>query len=106
MVIAHGATAPTNIRALLEDMPPIPAIQARRQSDVELVSLTDADACIRSAGRVAGSLVIWDDGSIPDLSALANLKTVAGNLVVYGADGRSGLRSLAGLEKLEVGGLL
>lgn len=43
---------------------------------VELMDLTDPAACIRSLNTVRGALVIYDDGSIPDLSALARLRTV------------------------------
>jgi len=76
--------------------------QIRSASEVEVISLNDPAACIRSASRIAGALVVWDDGSLKDLSALANLKRVDGPVVVFGVDGASGLQSLAGLENLEV----
>ena len=46
-------------------------------------------------------LVIYDDGTIPDLSALAKLRSVQGPLVIYGNDNAS-LTNLAGLENLQV----
>jgi hypothetical protein len=78
--------------------------QVTSAKQVELASLIDAASCIRTAPRVTGALVIWDDGTIPDLSALGNLKTVSGPLVLFGVNGNSSIASLAGLEKLEVSG--
>lgn len=62
--------------------------------------------------RVAGDLMIWDDGSIgPDLTALSKLQSVGGNLIIFGVSpvaaantggGSSALRSLAGLDNLKV----
>jgi hypothetical protein len=45
--------------------------------------------------------VIFDDGSIPDLSALANIKTVNGPLIVWGT-GSAALSDLTGLEGITV----
>ncbi|KIY96320.1 hypothetical protein MNEG_11641 [Monoraphidium neglectum] len=105
LVIAYGATPPTNIRPLLDQSPPLPKLDVTSAKQVELASLIDAASCIRTAPRVTGALVIWDDGTIPDLSALGNLKTVSGPLVLFGVNGNSSIASLAGLEKLEsVGG--
>lgn len=54
------------------------------------------------AHLVCALQVIYDDGSITDLSALANVKSVNGPLVVYGnADAK--LTTLAGLEGIKVG---
>jgi hypothetical protein len=47
--------------------------------------------------------VIYDDGNIPDLSALANIKTVNGPLIIYGNYNAS-LKNLAGLEGIRVSG--
>ena len=76
----------------------------RSASEVELVNLTDPSSCIRATPRVRGALVIWDDGSVPDLSALRGLKAVDGYFVVFGAGGRSVLASLEPLGALEVRG--
>lgn len=45
--------------------------------------------------------VIYDDGNIQDLSALAKLKSVEGPLIIYGNDNAS-LTSLAGLQGIAV----
>lgn len=45
--------------------------------------------------------VIYDDGNIPDLSALANIRSVSGPLIVYGNYNAS-LKNLAGLEGIKV----
>jgi len=45
--------------------------------------------------------VIFDDGNIPDLSALANIRSVQGPLIIYGTSNAS-LTSLAGLEGITV----
>lgn len=68
---------------------------------VELVSLVDPSSCIRNLNTVRSSLVIFDDGSIPNLSALANLRTVVGPLYIYGMPNAT-LTTLAGLENLQV----
>ena len=38
--------------------------------EVELIGAFNA-SCLAATARLPGSLVIWDDGSIPDLTALA-----------------------------------
>lgn len=47
--------------------------------------------------------MIYDDGSIPNLSALANIRSIVGPLVIYG-NSNAGLQSLAGLERIQVRG--
>ncbi|KAF8059440.1 hypothetical protein HT031_005245 [Scenedesmus sp. PABB004] len=86
LVIAHGATPPTNIDDLVEDMQsPLTKVDITSNANfqmtvkpdaVELISLTDPAACIRGLTTVRGALAIYDDGSIPDLSALSRLRTV------------------------------
>jgi hypothetical protein len=71
---------------------------------VELISLTDPAACIRTLTTVRGGLAIIDDGTIPDLSALSKVRTIVGPLYIYGRANAS-LTSLAGLESLQVGRL-
>jgi hypothetical protein len=66
----------------------------------KLCALTVTPCC--SAVAVGGGLVIYDDGSIPDLSALLRLRQVNGPLYVYGTNGSAGLTSLEGLQNLEV----
>lgn len=102
LVVAYGAAPPSSVRPLLDESPPLPKLGVRSAAEVEVVSLTDAASCIRGAARLPGALVIWDDGTVPDLAALSNLRAVAGPLIVFGVGGRSGLKSLAGLDKLEV----
>jgi hypothetical protein len=45
--------------------------------------------------------VIYDDGSITDLSALANIRSINGPLIIYGNAGAN-LKSLAGLQGIKV----
>jgi hypothetical protein len=47
--------------------------------------------------------VIYDDGNIPNLSALANIRAVNGPLIIWG-NGNASLQSLAGLEGIRVSG--
>jgi hypothetical protein len=68
---------------------------------VELMSLTDPAACIRTLTTVRGGLAIIDDGSIPDLTALARVRSIVGPLIIYGRANAS-LTSLAGLDNLQV----
>jgi hypothetical protein len=69
---------------------------------VELISLTDPAACIRTLTTVRGGLAIIDDGTIPDLSVLSRVRSIVGPLYIYGRANAS-LTSLAGLESLQVG---
>jgi hypothetical protein len=68
---------------------------------VELVSLVDPASCVRGLTRVPGALVVWDDGTVPDLSPLSALRTVGGPLVLFGVGGQSNISSLAPLANLE-----
>jgi hypothetical protein len=45
--------------------------------------------------------VIYDDGNIPDLSALATIRSVSGPLIIYGNYNAS-LKDLTGLEGIKV----
>ncbi|KAI8465168.1 MAG: hypothetical protein J3K34DRAFT_488825 [Monoraphidium minutum] len=104
LIIAHGAVAPTDIRPLLDEAPPLPKIPVTSAQDVQLVSLVDAASCIRTAPRAFGAIVVWDDGSIPDLSAMGALRSVSGPLVLFGVGGNSSVASLDGLANLESAG--
>lgn len=59
---------------------------------------------VTAARRPASpSQVIYDDGNIPNLSALANIRSVNGPLIVYG-NANASLQTLAGLEGIRVRG--
>lgn len=45
--------------------------------------------------------VVWDDGSLPDLSALSRVRSIQGPLILFGTPNAS-LTNLAGLENLQV----
>eukprot|EP00775_Hariotina_reticulata_P003069 gene3070-3349_t len=114
LVIAHGRNRPKDIQDLMADMAhPITKVLVWSARDfqeivdpnkVELVDLADPSSCIRNVTSVSGGLVIYDDGSIPDLSALFRLRQISGPFYVYGTNKSAALTSLDGLQNLEVVG--
>eukprot|EP00879_Flechtneria_rotunda_P005972 GHRR01006279.1.p1 GENE.GHRR01006279.1~~GHRR01006279.1.p1 ORF type:complete len:273 (+),score=66.72 GHRR01006279.1:315-1133(+) len=116
LVIAHGGTPPANIDDLINDMQsPLTKVDVVTytvfqkivdQKLVEFINLNDPNSCIRGLTTVRGALVIYDDGTINSLPALAALKTVQGPFFIYGVAGKSSLTTLEGLDNLQqVGGL-
>lgn len=79
------------------------AAVARLQGCSCLRCVTGVSAAVTVALCPASSQVIFDDGNIPNLSALSNIRSVNGPLVVYG-NANASLQTLAGLEGIRVRG--